>query len=189
MNKNVDDNKPSDVPPHAGLSWREKYEYMNTLWLKQKDENATLQNEKQRREGEMQSLLHLEVAKKNTEIARLEEDKYRLYTEVARLDAEVSRLRAEVATLMESTDTSQIVLEDTSATAKVEDKTKTKAEAEEIVVKNTKTASFICKYWATYFTLLLINILLVLIMYKVSKKISLPLVAIGENTLLMLSSP
>ena len=42
MNSVNDDNRPCGVPPHAQSSWREKYEYMNKLWLEQRAEIATL---------------------------------------------------------------------------------------------------------------------------------------------------
>jgi hypothetical protein len=67
----INDSRPSGVNPHEGLSWRDKYEYMNTLWLKQKDEIAIINKEKQEIYKELQAL-QSELSEKNTKIATLQ---------------------------------------------------------------------------------------------------------------------
>lgn len=181
MNNNTDDNRPSGVEPHAQVSWRSKYEYMNRLWLEQKNEIMTLQKEKQKRDEDMRSLANVELAKNIAHIATLEK-------EVARLDTELSKKNIEFAALILSTDKLQTTTGDTSLMAEVVLEDKTKAE-EERLVKNTKTAVSMSKHWATCLTIVLIKLVLILIIYRYYKKVSLPLLAIGENTLLMLSSP
>jgi len=96
MSKTTDDNEPSGVQPHAGISWKAKYEYMNTLWLKQKEQITTLQALEQKIYTEIQSL-QAELAKKNTEIASL-------VAEVALAKVE-ERTKAEELTVIKNTKT------------------------------------------------------------------------------------
>ena len=137
-----DNNDPSGVQPHAGQSWQAKYEYMNTLWLKQKDEITSLQAEKQRREEEIQILL-------NTEIARLE-------AELVKKDEKIAYLEAE------------------SVKSPL-------ANPEVIVVEKTKTEVSISKEFIASLTVLVISIVLILMMSKLSQKISLPLVPMIQS--------
>lgn len=137
-----DNNDPSGIQPHAGQSWQAKYEYMNTLWLKQKDEITSLQAEKQRREEEIQLLL-------NREIARLE-------AELAKKDEKIAYLEAE------------------SVKSPL-------ANPEVTVPEKTKTEVSISKQFIASLTILVISIVLILIMRKLSQKISLPLVPMIQS--------
>jgi hypothetical protein len=80
MNTN-NDYVPSGIHHHAEQSWQSKYEYMNRLWLKQKDEITILHEEKQKICMEL-ARAKAELTKKDTEIATLQTDKYKLYMEI-----------------------------------------------------------------------------------------------------------
>jgi DNA repair exonuclease SbcCD ATPase subunit len=70
------DSCPSGVNPHEGVSWRDKYEYMNKLWLEEKDKNSKLYKEKQEIYNTYKELqdLHSELSKKDTQTAILQSD-------------------------------------------------------------------------------------------------------------------
>lgn len=153
-------NEPSGVQPHAGISWREKYEYINTLWLKQKDLILTLNTEKQNIYTEIQGQLQIEVAKKNTEIVKLQE-------ELAKKNTEINSLRT---TNVKSKDSSLTNLEENPKAEKV---------------KNSNTDTFLSKECSTYFTLLLLALVSILLMNILSQKSSLLLLTIGEKSLLL----
>jgi hypothetical protein len=64
----------SGVSPHAEASWRAKYEYMDKLWLKQKEEIAALKEE---------------LAKIHKQFANAEAEIKKLTTVIEEKDAEI----------------------------------------------------------------------------------------------------
>ena len=56
MNTSNDDNRPCGVDPHSRSSWREKYEYMDRLWIQQNAEIVRLKAELSRKDTELTSL-------------------------------------------------------------------------------------------------------------------------------------
>ena len=166
MNINTDDNGPSGVGPHEMKSWREKYEYVNSLWLKQKDEILRLHTETQKTATEIQG----QLAKKNMEIMKLEADKYTLFTDIARLQEELSKKDTECISLRTSLTTEVPLTE-------LHEKTK------EEEVKHTTEPIF-----STELTILLIVLVSILVMNIVSQKSS-PLLLTIDETSLLLPSP
>jgi regulator of replication initiation timing len=183
MNANTDDNQPSGVPPHAGMPWRDKYEYMKRLWLNDKDEILRLHDELQKTATEMQG----QLAKKNMDIIKLEEDKYTLFKDITRLQEELTKKDTEVMSLKATILISQVAVENTSLTSEVSSaklKENPKQE-EETVVKNINRVMFLSKECTIHFTILIILVVSILIMDIISKKSSLLLLTIDKTSLLL----
>ena len=92
MNTDNDDHSPCGVHPHAQVSWRAKYEYMDKLWIEQKAEIAALQAEK----------------------AKVHAANGKLAVELAKKDAELAKKDAEIASLLSLTRHTPAVAEDPS---------------------------------------------------------------------------
>jgi len=99
MNTDNDDHRPCGVHPHAQVSWRAKYEYMDKLWIEQKAEIAALQAEKAKLHA-ANGKLAVELAKKDAELAKK--------------DAELAKKDAEIASLLSLTRHTPAVAEDPS---------------------------------------------------------------------------
>jgi septal ring factor EnvC (AmiA/AmiB activator) len=82
----------SGVGPHAGVSWEEKYKYMDNLCLKQKEEMAALQMSLRKQQEE--------IAKMNAEIANITVETTRLHSVIEGKNAEISSFTATIFAML-----------------------------------------------------------------------------------------
>ena len=181
---NSDDNQPSGVQPHAGMSWRDKYEYMKRLWLVDKDEILRLHSEIQKTATDMQG----QLAKKDMNIMKLEADKYTLFTDIGRLQEELAKKDTEIMSLKTTISNSQVAPEDTSLPSEVAlAKLKENPKVEEVaVIKNMNREVFLSKECIIHLTLLILVLALILGMDIVFQKSPFLLLTISKSSGLLL---
>jgi len=122
MSSDNDDNRPCGVHPHAQVSWRAKYEYMDRLWIEQKKEIAALQTERARngKLAEELAIKKAELAKKDTQLQVEIVEKKKVEAEVAELRAQLAKkdtqLQEEVSNINKETEAHRLKLEEAKKT-------------------------------------------------------------------------
>lgn len=133
MSSDNDDNRPCGVHPHAQVSWRAKYEYIDRLRIEQQKEIAALKTERARngKLAEELAIKKAELAKKDTQLqveivekkkveAQILEIKAAAAAEVAELRAQLAKkdtqLQAEVSNINKETEAHRLKLEEAKNT-------------------------------------------------------------------------
>jgi hypothetical protein len=116
MSSDNDDNRACGVHPHAQVSWRAKYEYMDKLWLQQKVEIADLQAQLTKKDTQLQ----VEIVEKKKVDAQILEIKAAAAAEIAELRVQLAKkdtqLEAEVLNINKETEAHRLKLEEAKKT-------------------------------------------------------------------------